>query len=230
MKKAICLIITLLCVCCFSCTEETSDDSEREICNNYIQSYYDGIDSIEVIIPPTSNGQSFDIQFYSDNICMYKRNYSDEKQRRFNELAKLYNDTAYNHYDSFPYIFTAVSDTIFNIEVISDYDYDENHKAGDDIGDLITFYCSSPYQFIQNGYKETLGKTQTQLMKDNNIITLFETIECPLTNINDVLPKMLDCHCTMLFNRTPIKRGTYTFTINMYVSQKCLSTKFEINF
>lgn len=81
----------------------------------------------------------------------------ESKDSRYQALASRYGDTDYNGPISFstygPGAYMFFSEVIKSISVVSDADYDAEHPAGTPLDDIIYFDGSTPYYYIQNGYK-----------------------------------------------------------------------------
>lgn len=62
-----------------------------------------------------------------------------------------------NHYNRelVPFMNTAVFNTFRAMELTSDSDFDDLHKAGAPLNDLVNFAGASPYEFISRGYRSS---------------------------------------------------------------------------
>ena len=150
---------------------------------------------------------------------------------KFLSIASQNKDTTWNGKLAIPFANKARNDSIFSIEIITEKDYDIQHKAGDDLSDIVKFYGSTPYNYIQNGYKPTKDRLYSQEMEDSGISYYsYELIECYCNEIQNVETKYFDTHFDLLFTTKPTNNGKYPLTINIKLSKGTISKQTEIEF
>jgi hypothetical protein len=221
------LILMTICVFAGGCTE-TTEGYEPSVRKNMIDSYINA-DSIAICQSEAQNSPKLMPYAYAYFIGgdITEQNSPDE----FAELAKHINDTIWNGHAIMPRQYQVVNDSIFFIEIITESDYDDAHKTGENVADIVKFYSSSPYNYIQNGYKATQNDIQTQEMKENDIILgQYELITCYCSEIQNVQTKYFEPSFDLLFTQKPAKNGTYVFELKLKLSQKTLTAKFTMEF
>ena len=226
MKYAYPIILTI-CLLANNCTENTEgyESSGRK---NMIDSY------INADIITVCQGKALDspkVMPYA-YACLLGVDITEQSSPiEFAELSKTISDTSWNGHAQMPRQYQVVNDSICSIEIISESDYDDIHKAGDNVADIVKFYCSSPYNFIQNGYMATQNDVLTQEMKDYGILLgQYEQLTCFCSKIKDVQTKFFEPHFDLLFTQMPKQSGTYNFELKIELSQKTLKSKFSMHF
>ena len=150
---------------------------------------------------------------------------------RFIKLAIKNNDTTWNGYTVTPIDHLVINDSIMSIVIISNVDYDDTHRAGDDISDVVKFIGSSPFDFIQNGYKTTRERIWTNEMTSGGVRGYtYEPIICYCSEIQNVQTKFFEPHFDLLFVQSPKQSGMYNFELKIKLSQKTLTCKFSMQF
>lgn len=71
-----------------------------------------------------------------------------------NSLCTYYNDRSYNR-EIVPHSTEAITNCFTAIDIVSDSDFDERHKAGASLADITFLAGASPYDYIQSGYTKT---------------------------------------------------------------------------
>jgi hypothetical protein len=113
---------------------------------NYGANYYN-LPNTKLINIYTVNSRSTGIPEYDDGANVDKAKYE--------ALCEKHVDIGYNRYINWPtpgryftkYDFTAVS-------ITSDVDYDSEHPAGAELGDIVRFVSMSPIKYIRSGYAD----------------------------------------------------------------------------
>lgn len=78
---------------------------------------------------------------------------SPTNKKDFYEFANFFKDTSYMG-TVLPNSNKASTEKFSFIKIVCDKDYNVEHKAGATLGDIVLFCATSPYDFIQGGYKE----------------------------------------------------------------------------
>lgn len=161
-----------------------------------------------------------------------KRNAESLQKENFNvfdSIAKLIGDTCFYN-SGVPFARSVVNDTIMGIEVVCNEDYDDMHKAGCSVSDIIDFYGSSPYEYIQNGYKEIEPENRPQIVFDYGLGTIWDVTNCNISDIADAKLKYFEDHFYLVFVKLPAQSGTYTFDVSLQLSQKTLKNTVTMEF
>ena len=116
---------------------------------------------------------------------------------------------------------------LMEINVVTIDDFDEEHKSGSSVSDIITFYGSSPVDYIKNGYKST-----KEYSKDlpAGISYVYDLIKYNASSIGQEKVSYIDYYFFLCFDRLPSSPGTYTFEIEIKLSQKTLKNKVTMEF
>ncbi len=152
-----------------------------------------------------------------------------ENVRKFYELAKLLGDTCFKGELS-PLSHHVIKDSIFAIDVICNDDFDENHKKGDSVNDIITFYGSTPYHYVTNGYN-WLCKYPLSAVPDGLFGKIYrDFIICKVDDIAEQETKYCCNFFSLYFDKLPEKTGTYTFDVIVKFTEKELKTTVTMKF
>ena len=116
---------------------------------------------------------------------------------------------------------------LMEINVLTNDDFDEEHKSGSSVSDIITFYGSSPVDYIKNGYKST--KEYSTYLPEG-ISFKYDLIKCNASKISQENVNYIDYHFSLCFDRLPSSPGSYTFEIEIQLSQKTLKNKVTMEF
>ena len=204
--------------------------------NNSLEKYKQSINAAEFIYDnfgglPTAyipnDGDSTSIK----SINQIELNaFLENDSKTFLKLASKYNDTSWNGYTVTPVEHYVVDDSILDIEIITDSDFNENYKAGDNLASVVKFIGSSPYDFIQNGYAATREHIWTDEMDLGGVRAYtYEPIICYCSEIKNTQTKLFDKHFDLLFTQKPTS-GTYNFELKLKLSQKEITQKFSMKF
>ncbi len=147
----------------------------------------------------------------------------------FDSIAKHIGDTCFNS-SSVPLGRSVVNDTIMDIEVVCNEDFDDMHKAGSSLSDIIDFYGSSPYEYIKNGYKEMKPLIRSQIVLDYGLGIIWQVVNCGISDIADVNLKYFQDYFYLVFDELPTQRGTYTFEVSIKLSKKELKNTVTVEF
>ena len=147
----------------------------------------------------------------------------------FDSISKRIGDTCFNR-EGVPFMHSVANDTIMGIDVVCNVDFDETHKAGHSVSDIVDFYGSSPYYYIRNGYQHTQSGGYTQIMKDYGMGIDSELAKCRISDIAAANVKFFDSHFFLVFDKLPAKSGSYTFDVSIQLSKKTLRNTVTMEF
>lgn len=161
-----------------------------------------------------------------------KINMAPTTLEQFKSLAKLYNDISFTG-TTIPNKNKALSSAVESISIICNQDFDAEHTAGQPLDNIFKLFAGSPYGFIKSGYKDYTPLNafpdywidMTRLQSEG-----YKPLELPLNAVNVDNTKMLYPICYLHFTKTPVNKGTYTFTIKMKVGEKEINSKFNATF
>ena len=151
-----------------------------------------------------------------------------ENVMRFNELAKLLGDTCFPG-ELTPLSNGVINDTIFAIDVICNEDFDENHKKGDSVNDFITFYGSTPYHYVTNGYN-WLCEYPFSAVPYGLLGEYRDFIICKVDDIAEQETKYCSEFFHLYFDQLPETSGTYTFDVIVKFTDKELKNTITMVF
>ena len=199
---------------------------------------------VVVVEPPTGTVQSpYYVQVYiiPDNFSLYEDKFHsncvlditftgeelwhayDLTSDEFYEIAHSFGDGSYTGY-ILPGSNQAITEAIASIDVVCDKDFNEQHPAGSSLGDIIMFCATSPYEFIQGGYKdEDMVKNSDypdywKYMLMNQGIG-YKPIELLVNSVNEENSIMLYPYCYLYFEEEPAQSGEYIFTVTIRTSE-----------
>lgn len=143
----------------FVCTLLTFCSCEHDdyYFSSMFTSYYNNIDSIHLAID--RNDSNTLLICVSDS---YYASIADDDRTAINQLAAKHNDTSYNR--KIAYVgggnwteegHAGWKQDFVRIDIVSNADYDETHKAGVLLNDIVRLCSSSAYPYIMSGYTKT---------------------------------------------------------------------------
>lgn len=148
-SKRLAAILSMLCALLCLCSCDIYYDYYSI---GYIARYHD-IDNISL----TQDGNFIYIKAKSHQYACA----SDKSQRLFRQTAREFGDTAYNkeitYEEGWPLFHPeAYRQRIQSIDITSDVDFDAEHPAGSDLGDIVTFYGQTLYPYVQSAYTDSV--------------------------------------------------------------------------
>ncbi len=136
---------------------------------------------------------------------------------KFYEYAKLFNDVSYKG-NVLPFANKALTEPLTSVNIVCDKDFDATHKAGSSLGDVIMFCATSPYEFIQSGYKKKIytypDYWKMLAMNQNGIV---KPIEILVKDVNKNNTRMLYPIFHLYFKKKPATSGEYLFTVTIKI-------------
>jgi len=170
----------------------------------------------------------------------------------YNDLCRKHNDLTYNRHRSInnPRQGDITASVIYpasdfrSISIIADKDYDENHSAGDDLGDIVRFLSWSPMKYIRSGYSEyyhydtsVLSRTFIRVMPNFYESECFKTeTESTCFPVDELVSDLEPEDLVMLgkdypwimgilhFEKQPAVPGEYEITVSMTTDENEVMT------
>ena len=145
----------------------------------------------------------------------------------FKQYAKQVGDTSFADSDKLvPFGHTVVVNRITGIDVVCNDDFDNNHKKGSSISDILTFYGSSPAFYVKRGYK--WADRNYDLPK--GVDYSYELVTCNAAEIADKQVEFFDYHFYLYFDQLPDNPGSYTFDVVIKFTDKELRNEVTMQF
>ena len=179
-----------------------------------------------VIIKPTEVGTSFKPPY----LCGYGS--TGDQQILYDELCLKHNDMSYNRTfkyrspDDLPN-YRYIGTDFISISVVSDSDFDAEHPAGSELGDVIRYASYSPKKYIDSGYTEEFdwvyseGLARAVYASDALARGVPTALEHPAEKlVSELTPADLTLLSTkslgaMQFERLPTLSQTHRLTVTM---------------
>lgn len=149
-----------------------------------------------------------------------------ENYEVFRQYAKQLGDTSFTGSNGVPFGRIVVANKITGIEVICNDDFDEIHKKGSDLSDILTFYGSSPADYVKRGYK--WAERNYDLPK--GVGYTYELITCNVAKISDEEVEFFDNDLYLHFDQLPDNPGTYIFDVTIKFTDKELKSTVTMQF
>ena len=220
--------------------QETYSDVKHTPTDKYsfIQGYVDA-DVLNTSQNNNSDGELYPcIYVYMDG-ATYDWNgmcFGDEKHDKhtievFKKYSEQLGDTlmpqseASWHYS--PCNITVVFNKITDIEVICNENFDENHKKGSSVSDILTFYGSTPVKYIKRGYT-WIG--QTRHVPQGISSHYPDLIICNAADIAENDVAFYDGKFLLYFDQLPDNPGSYTFDVVIKFTDKELRNEVTMKF
>ena len=158
-----------------------------------------------------------------------------EEKKRYDELCKIHNDLSYNKKRSYivvPIWGICSAIDFKEIDVVSNKDFDAEHRAGTSLKDIVRFVSVSPKKFIDSGYKETFNWEKNEpnfFAKDSMIPTMFQPESWNYFPINGLLKdigtdemQMLpeNTHGILSFDKEPTAEKEHTLTVTIDIGER----------
>ena len=153
-----------------------------------------------------------------------------ESSRLYQQYAEQLGDTAFPQtiYRDRPNSEIVAVNKIAGIDVICNDDFDENHKAGSSVSDILTFIGNSPVNYIKSGYKIHGEKETTPQTFSRAYV--YEKIVVNAAEISEKNIQFYDYSFDLSFDQLPEKTGTYTFDVIVKFTEKVLKTSVTMKF
>ena len=149
-----------------------------------------------------------------------------------NSLCTYYNDRSYNR-EIVPHSTQAIASTLTTIDLVSDSDFDERHKAGASLADITFLAGASPYDYIQSGYTKTFDwKNAPPFYEQNQLYIWYGSNDSPLymrlSEIDSRDLTLLNPIFFLTFESQPTLSKSHKFTLTVTDEKgKTISTEFN---
>lgn len=155
-------------------------------------------------------------------------------KKRYAELSNKYGDTYYNNKIGLPNQHQVIADDFISIDIRSDRDFDEAHKAGESLADIVTILATSPAKYIESGYTDVYD-------------WMFQPIDYKIAGgsfrtygywpVNKRLDRLtpedlllMSPNVSLKFEAFPLWEKTHTITVTFKSSEKELSGETTVTF
>lgn len=215
MKKTEVLILTFVgLLSLVGCCNKELEDRHAMRSSHFVQTYVVPNDFILDTLAGCDN--LVRIRFRGEHISML---HSTDKSR-FDSLAKSFNDTSYTK-TVLPNSNQAITEALVSAKVVCDKDYNPTHPAGSDLGEMVLFLATSPYDFIQSNYNEALthysySKLWIDMMLDQRFG--YKPMELLLKEVNAETMRMLYPTAYLYFKEHPAKAGRYSVSVSLQLA------------
>lgn len=218
----------------FGCRYE-EDEPEIGVFDSpcFVQLYINATDFILYDDDRIDDAGNYAIRIVFEGEMIRAYHWKEKRVPVFNGLAVLYKDTNYNK-KLMPGYNRALTSMLDTIQITCDKDYDEQHKAEASIGDMVTFCATTPYHFIQRGYREEEYPNQKypdywQRMWMHQVKG-YEPVEMPANEFDKEKTLLTYPFCHLYFKKRPQHGGDYTFTVSIQFNGKVVSKKITHHF
>ena len=169
-----------------------------------------------------------------DNNTMYfnpkgKRvyNYDD----LFSYLCNMYNDISFNK-KIVPFTYRAFAYPFDKIILSCNADFDDNHKAGASLGDIVKIKFESLWDYINNGYEYPEEYKKYEESASGLSVYGVVPYELYLSEVNSSNSKLITpgYHNYIIFTSSPTTPGEYTFTLELTTNGETFTTTFTHKF
>jgi hypothetical protein len=150
----------------------------------------------------------------------------------FEALAKSFNDVSYSGY-VMPNANKALTEPLSIVSVTCDKDFDAEHNAGQSLDDIVLFCATSPYNFIQGGYKDFVKDEEYPDYWYGMIMNRdvgYKPIDMQINAINRDNSLMLYPICYLYFKKSPTTNGEYRFTVTIKVGDTDITKNIQHSF
>ena len=212
------LISIFFLLTCNSCYFETSvpeDGSEKQ--RGFIQVFIDP-DSLDFIRSDKLSSGTKSLIFNIEG--------EELNRKEIEEIQNKYGDTVFNRRMVMIGI-SALATEFSLIDIKSNTDFDEEHKAGESLRDIVTFYGASPVKYIEAGCPEFTGEWGNYL---ENYFYGFTPIEKPLSAITRVDLILINPRFELRFMKQPSVPGKQVLTISLSNDNTVLERSIEVTF
>lgn len=231
MKKLKFSLVVIIALTVFASCDRTTTETVR----SYILSFQD-YDSLYLANTVSSN---IGISWLSSS-SYYDWKSKGNLKTVYDSLCKINNDLSYDKNISYivaPIYGYYFLESITEIDISSNIDFDSSHPAGSKLNDLVRFISVSPYKFIQSGYKNTFdwnNNCPASFKKELGMMNFIQTKDdnskshYPIDQLlSDLKPSDMtllgfgDGHFIgyLLFESSPEINKTHNFTITVKTSE-----------
>lgn len=148
----------------------------------------------------------------------------DENIKVFTHYSELLGDTSFTG-EIAPLSNCAIADSISSIDIITNENFDAKHKKGDSVSDIVTFYGSTPYNYVTTGYN-----WPKQTIKPSWYYQYNDLVVCKVNEIARMNLKFFSNYFHLKFDQLPDNPGTYTFDVVIKFTDKELKNTVTMQF
>ncbi len=149
-------------------------------------------------------------------------------------LCSKYNDTGFNRTIAL-HSTTAVANRFTAIDIVSDSDFDERHKAGASLADITFFAGASANNYIRSGYTQTFDwQNAPSFYKQDQLYTWYNSRNNPvyirLSEIGDADLALLNPVFFLVFESQPTASKSHRFVLTITDEKgKRIAAEFDWN-
>lgn len=203
----------VFCATLFGCKNDNKVEDRYSMKSSYYVQTYIAADDFELKDVGRNGNFVVAIVFKGERISILP----PTDKARFAKLAESYGDGFYTGTVT-PGANKVLADVLTSVGVVCDRGYDAEHVAGCSLGDIVLFCATSPYDFIQGGYKDTVKDEDYpdywDVMGMNRDIG-YKPVEIPVRDVNEGNSLMLYPTCHLYFRKRPVQDGEYVFTVTI---------------
>lgn len=218
-----------VCLAALGCSKNTNTGEPGVMKSpNYVQTYIVA-DALAVKEADGTNGDIIAVNFTGIRVSSLP---PDADAERFGELADSYNDVSYTGY-VIPNANKALAHPLSSMSVICDKEFDTDHGAGQPLDDIILLCATSPYDYIQSGYKDVTSADRYPnywYPMAMNREEGYKPVELPLNTVGPENTKMLFPLCYLYFTKRPASGGDYNFTVTVKMEENEMTGHFTMSF
>ena len=222
MKKFLFIALTLFALC--SCEKKAEEIQEDPPIRPYV-SLYVLPSKLEIV----KDCGSPSLRFKGEMQYTIGDDIPDEIKR----LRQIYGDTTRVRMNSSLTV-AALAYPIDEITICCDKDFDARHKAGEPLDDIALLDFATYYPFIQNGYNRFTPPAESAYYGDLMRYTVcFDCVNADITKLTAYLKPLdhLGCNTPSIkFRTSPDIKGDYTFTVDVTMNGKTMTTTFTHSF
>ncbi|WP_300750088.1 hypothetical protein [uncultured Alistipes sp.] len=134
-------------------------------------------------------------------------------------LASTYGDTGFNSHIA-PHSTQVIANQFISMELVCDSDYDDQHKAGSSLADIVFLAGASPRDFIRSGYLSSFDwNLAPEFYVGNRSFASYHAKYAPvylrLSEIDGDSLMLLDPRFFLVFTTPPTSGAAHSFTLTI---------------
>lgn len=149
-------------------------------------------------------------------------------------LCGKYNDIGYDRQIAL-HSTTAIANRFIEMDIVSDRDFDERHKAGTSLADIAFFAGATSYGYIRSGYTQTFDwQNAPSFYKQDQLYTWYGSRDQPvyirLSEIEDADLVLLNPIFFLTFESQPTSSKSHRFVLTITDEKgKRIAAEFDWN-
>lgn len=149
----------------------------------------------------------------------------------FSYLCNMYNDISFNK-EIVPFTYRAFAYPFDKITMSCNADFDDNHKAGASLDDIVKIKFESLWDYINNGYEYPEEYKKYEESASGLSVYGVVPYELYLSEVNSSNSKLITpgYHNHIIFTSSPTTPGEYTFTLELTTNGETFTTTFTHKF